>query len=101
MTKKSNNRKFKLGQTPQRYRGLTLDVPMEMYSRILENMVKTIEKGLIDPKMPPSEFILIVLANGIGMMEADLLNRERQTRLVLSPDEMATTQPRVTQRLPV
>lgn len=87
MTKKSNNRKFKLGETPTRYREVILDVPMPMYERILKNQVAVVEKGLIPATMTPREFILITLANGVGLMEQDLVSRERQGALVVTPGE--------------
>lgn len=87
MTKKSNNRKFKLGETPVRYRELILAVPMPVYERLLKVQTDTLEKGLIPAQMSPREFAMLCLANGVALAEADNRNRERQGALVVTPDE--------------
>ena len=95
MTKKSNNRKFKLGETPVRYREVVLNVPMPMYQRLLKAQVTATEMGLLDPKMAPREYIMVVLANGTGMVEADLVARSRKDSLVITPEEAAAMAERV------
>lgn len=87
MTKKSNNRKFKLGEPPVRYRELNIPVPMPVYERLLRVQADTLEKGLIPAQMTPREFALLCMANGVALAEADLHNRERQSALVVTPDE--------------
>ena len=87
MTKKSNNRKFKLGETPMRYRELIIPVPLPVYERLLRVQTDTLEKGLIPAQMTPREFALLCMANGVALAEADLHNRERQGALVVTPDE--------------
>lgn len=100
MTKKSNNRKLPVAQRqpPQRYREVILDIPVEMYSRILKAQEKAIEQKLLDPKLSPREFILLVLANGVGMVEADQHARERQSSLVVTPQEAAEMAARMPKR---
>lgn len=89
MTKKSNNRKLKLGEEPVRYREMVLNIPVPMYKRMLEAQMKAVEMGLIDPKMGPRDYTMIVLANGVGMVEADLQARSRKDSLVITPEEAA------------
>ena len=89
MTKKSNNRKYKLGETPMRFREQTLYIPMPMYDRILKAQLEATKMGLVDPKMPPADYIMVIMANGVGMMEADLIARQRKDSLVITPQEAA------------
>lgn len=89
MTKKSNNRKHKLGEEPVRYREMVLNIPVPMYERILKGMMEATKMGLLDPKMPPRDYTMVILANGVGMMEADLIARQRKDSLVITPQEAA------------
>lgn len=89
MTKKSNNRKFKLGEEPVRYRETVLNIPMPMYDRLVKAQEEATKMGLLDPKMPTRDYIMIVLANGTGMVEADLIARQRKDSLVITPQEAA------------
>lgn len=95
MTKKSRNRTMKLGETPVRYREMVLNIPMPMYQRLLKAQVNSIELGISDPKLGPRDFTMIVLANGVGMVEADLVARQRKDSLVITPQEAASMAERI------
>ena len=89
MTKKSNNRKFKLGEEPVRYREMVLDIPKSMHERMQAAQEKATKMGLLDPKMPLRDYTMVLLANAIGMAEADLVARQRKDSLVITPEEAA------------
>lgn len=78
---------------PIRYRRLDLDIPRPVYDRLEKALGDVIQKGLLPAGTGVRDFILAtVLVNGLALVESDLKQRERQTRLILSPDEAAQAQ---------
>lgn len=73
--------------TGERYREVILPVPVVMYDRIKAAKAKVTEMGLLPAEMTDREFILVVLANGVGLVETDTNSRERKGSLVVTPDE--------------
>jgi hypothetical protein len=96
MTKKSNARKLRMaGQTPEpptRFREMTIAIPVEMHDRIVNGMERAVHGNLIPVGLTRHEFMLVIMANGIAHLEADLLRRERKDALILTPAELQAQQ---------
>ena len=96
MTKKSNARKLRdagqMSEPPAHSREIALPIPLEMYARVMAGREKAVHMNLIGTGVSRNEFLLVVLANGIAYMEADMATRERKDALVLTPAELQAQQ---------
>lgn len=71
-----------------RFKRLDVDLPMPIYDRMVKALEDTQKKGLLPATTTPREFLLAtVFTNGLAAVEADLYNRERQSSLVITPQE--------------
>lgn len=76
------------------FRRYDLDIPMPIDERLKKALATVIKRGLLPEKTTERDFLMnTIVVNGLAMVEADLIKKERSERSVLLPEEM----PRVPQ----
>lgn len=72
-----------------RFREYTLDIPVEIDERLKKALEAVKKRGLLPEATTEREFLLgTVLTNGLAMVEADLIKRDRSERRVLLSEEV-------------
>ena len=72
-----------------RFREYTLDIPTELDDRLKKALEEVKKRGLLPNHVTPREFLIsTIFSNGLAMVEADLIKRDRSERSVLLPGEV-------------
>lgn len=66
-----------------------LDMPKELDERFKKAMAAEQAKGVLPASVGPRDFILALFMQGLAMLEVQQKERERGTKLVMTPEEAA------------
>jgi hypothetical protein len=72
-----------------RFRRYDIDIPAVLYARLKKALETAISRSLLPKATTERDFLIgTIFTNGLAMVEADLINKDRESRSVLLPGEI-------------